>query len=99
MEWVSGDTWRMTVPIPAGRAGTVDYYIEAIYAGMDAGGLRYPETAPSSTLNFQILDTGGGVGFVNPRQFGPSSQQNIYDDFRDHVPSCGPDRRQEPGVH
>jgi hypothetical protein len=69
MAVVSGELWRTQTPVPAGRTGLVQYYVEATYTGMGGGTVRLPEKGYQTWTS---TDTGGGT--IDPRQNGPCSR-------------------------
>ena len=69
MRVLSGDLWGTETPVPAGRTGTVQYYVEATYTGLGGGAVRLPATGFASWTS---TDPGGGT--VDGRQNGPCSR-------------------------
>ena len=76
MTEVSASTYRTHTPIPPGQSGTVEYFVEATFEGLDesattvpAGGMGDPRT----------LDISGDTGAVyDLGQFGPSTRRGPF---------------------
>jgi hypothetical protein len=69
----TGSIYRTETPIPAGWAGTVEYYVEGNYSIFDGGTVFLPESASNAPASYVSTDPYGGD--PDPRQLGPSSRR------------------------
>ncbi len=61
MVHIGTNEYRTATPIPAGRAGRLDYYVEATFDGLSYSSVVTPEGAPSNAVTVIIADAGGGT--------------------------------------
>lgn len=69
----TGDVYRTETPIPKGRAGILEYYIHATYAGLADSQTEFPVGGRDNPATATIIDPGSDA--LDPRQFGPSSRR------------------------
>jgi hypothetical protein len=69
----TGSIYQTEIPIPSGRAGTVEYYVEGDYSIFDGGTVFLPESGSNAPASYISIDPYGGE--PNPRQFAPSSRR------------------------
>lgn len=68
----TGSIYRTETPIPAGWAGTVEYFVQGDFAVFGGGTLFLPQGASNAPASYVSTDPYGDE--PDPRQFGPSSR-------------------------
>ena len=70
----SNNTYTTDGPLSNGRAGTLEYYVQVVYAGISGPTILFPEDGADAPA--RVIITGPGGVQPDPRQLGPCNRRS-----------------------